>query len=443
MVPSASILIVDDTPTNLRVLVEAFDQTGFDSFVAKSGESALKKARQTLPDLILLDICMNGMDGFETCQALKADPLTRSIPIIFMTALTDETSKVRGFEVGAVDYITKPVQLREAIARISVHLQLKHSHQQLLQEIKTHQETEEKLQQTLSSLQQAQVQLIQAEKLAGLGQMMAGIAHEINNPINFIHGNLEHLQLYTDSLLKVIDLYTNHYPNPPHEIQQLMTEIDWDFIQTDLPNLLNSIQTGTSRTQEIIQSLQIFSRTGSSLLREMDIHEGINNTLLLLGHRLSSSATRPKIELIKNFYVESLVECFPGFLNQVFMNLIANAIDAIDEKALRSEAFQTQLPTIVLSTYQVGEQSIKIDVEDNGIGIPDCIKEKVFDPFFTTKPVGKGTGLGLSICYEIIMNRHHGTIQYQSSSKGSVFTVTIPLSQSRLQRQALLNQDQY
>lgn len=168
MIYSASILIVDDTPTNLRVLVEAFEETGFKSFVAKTGESAIKKSKQSPPDLILLDICMKGMDGFETCQALKADPLTCSIPIIFMTALSDDAVKLRGFEVGAVDYITKPIRLEEAIARISVHLQLRHSHQQLLSEIQTRQETERQLQQTLRSLQQTQVQLIQAEKLAGL-----------------------------------------------------------------------------------------------------------------------------------------------------------------------------------------------------------------------------------------------------------------------------------
>ncbi|MBD2461911.1 response regulator [Oscillatoria sp. FACHB-1407] len=441
MVSSASILIVDDTPTNLKVLVEAFEQVGFDSFVAKTGESALKKARQNTPDLVLLDICMNGMDGFETCQALKADPLTSSIPIIFMTALSDEATKVRGFEAGAVDYITKPVQLREAIARISVHLQLKHSHQKLLDEIKMREETGRQLQKTLHRLQQTQVQLIQAEKLAGLGQMMAGIAHEINNPINFIHGNLEHLQGYTDNLLKVINLYTKYYPDPPKEIQQLMAAIDWDFIQSDLPDLISSIQAGTSRTQEIIQSLQIFSRTGSSLSREMNIHEGINNTLLLLGHRLSESATRPKIELIKDFQLTPLVECFPGFLNQVFMNLIANAIDAIDEKALAPESYQTEAPAIVLSTYQSDAQSVVIEVKDNGIGVSDSILEKVFDPFFTTKPVGKGTGLGLSICHEIITNRHHGTIQCQSSSNGSVFRITIPLSQSNIDQRELCNQE--
>lgn len=427
---STSILIVDDTPTNLRVLVEAFEQTGFDSFVAKTGESALKKARQSQPDLILLDICMKGMDGFETCEALKADPLTRSIPIIFMTALTDEAAKVRGFETGAVDYITKPVQLKEAIARISVHLQLRQSHQQLMNEIRTHQETERQLQQTLSSLQQTQIQLIQAEKLAGLGQMMAGIAHEINNPVNFIHGNLEHLRVYTGQLLELIDLYAQS-STKTEEIKQLESSIDLDFIRSDLPDLVDSIEFGTTRTREIIQSLQIFSRAGGSLLTKVDIHEGINSTLLLLGQRLSATATRPKINLIKDFNLTLQVECFPGFLNQVFMNLVANAIDAIDEKASLSNSFYAEPPRIIVSTHQVNDQLISIEVEDNGIGLSDFNRDKLFDPFFTTKPVGKGTGLGLSICHEIVTNRHHGVIQCKSSaSGGSVFTVIIPLSQT-------------
>jgi two-component system, NtrC family, sensor kinase len=433
MIYPASILIVDDTPTNLKVLVEAFDKTGFESFVAKTGESALKKARQSLPNLILLDICMKGMDGFETCQALKADPLTCSIPIIFMTALNDDAVKLKGFKAGAVDYITKPVQLEEAIARISVHLQLRHSHQQLLNEIATRQETEQQLQHTLRSLQETQVQLIQAEKLAGLGQMMAGIAHEINNPINFIHGNLEHLRLYTSNLLRLVDCYTQYYSNPPDEIQQLIASIDLSFIQEDLPDLVTSIELGTVRTQEIIRSLQIFSRSGEEGAKRVNIHEGIDSTLLLLGHRLSASSSRSKIELIKKMDLISQVECFPGFLNQVFMNLFANAIDAIDEKALISNAFCDEPPAITISMYQVNE-SVHLEVRDNGIGVPDAIKEKLFDPFFTTKPVGHGTGLGLSICHEIIANRHQGTIQCASlATGGSVFTIIIPSTQKQPQ----------
>ncbi len=289
------------------------------------------------------------------------------------------------------------------------------------------------LQKTLRELQQTQSQLIQTEKISSLGQLVAGLAHEINNPINFIYGNISHASLYAQDLLNLINLYVKHYPSPAPEIQQEIEATDLDFLAEDLPKLLSSMKLGADRIRELVVSLRNFSRLDEAQMKPVDIHEGIDSTLLILQHRLKAKAERPGIEVIKEYGNLPQVECYPGQLNQVFMNILANAIDALEEYSrllLLSENRQHR-STIRIRTEKLNKDWIAIRIADSGSGIPDQVQQRLFDPFFTTKPVGKGTGLGLSISYQIVVEKHKGRLKCISAlGEGTEFVIEIPLRQS-------------
>ncbi|MGJ5634825.1 ATP-binding protein, partial [Nostoc sp. CALU 1950] len=280
------------------------------------------------------------------------------------------------------------------------------------------------LKETLQELRHTQSQLIQNEKMSSLGQLVAGIAHEINNPVNFIYGNLKHTDDYTQQLLWLLQLYQKHYPYPETEIQKAKEEADIEYLTEDLPKMLTSMKIGASRIREIVLSLRIFSRLDEAEFKTADIHEGIDSTLLILQHRIKSQSDRPQITVIKEYADIPKIQCFAGQLNQVFMNILANAIDALEE------AFQNGLcsdPIIRISSVQVNE-NVVIQIADNGTGIPEAIQSHLFDPFFTTKPVGKGTGMGLSISYQIITEKHGGSLQCVSlPGQGAEFIITIPI----------------
>ena len=278
-----------------------------------------------------------------------------------------------------------------------------------------------KLEESLRELKQTQTQLIQAEKMSSLGQMVAGIAHEINNPISFIYGNLEHIDNYSHNLLKLINYYQQCKCHNLEQIQEYIEEIELDFIIEDLPTIIKSVKIGAERITEIVLSLRNFSRLDEAEVKKVDIHEGIDNTLLILQHRLK---TESNIEIVKNYGSLPLVECLPGQLNQVFMNIISNAIDAFNNK-------NQKLKKIEITTEFTENNFATIRIADNGSGIKEKVKTKLFDPFFTTKPVGKGTGLGLSISYQIIVEKHYGKIWCESElGKGTEFWIQIPLSRS-------------
>ncbi|NET74094.1 MAG: two-component sensor histidine kinase, partial [Sphaerospermopsis sp. SIO1G2] len=281
------------------------------------------------------------------------------------------------------------------------------------------------LQQTLKTLQNTQLQLIQTEKMSSLGEMIAGIAHEINNPVTFVEGNLNYAEEYIQNLLKLLQLYQQSYPKPTQVIQAYTKEIELDFLQDDLIKLLNSMKVGTERISAIVLSLRNFSRLDESDFKTVNIHEGIDNTLMILQHRLKNKSKFPDISIVKEYGKFSDVECYPSQLNQVFMNILANAIDAFEDGYKESNL---QSPTIRINT-QIVDKWVKIRIIDNGYGIPEDIRLKLFDPFFTTKEIGKGTGLGLSISYQIIVDKHYGKLSCQSSlEKGTEFIIEIPVN---------------
>ncbi len=291
-------------------------------------------------------------------------------------------------------------------------------------------ELSQELRMAFKRLQQTQVQMVQQEKLSSLGQLVAGVAHEINNPISFIHGNLTYAQTYVTDLLAMVQLYRTHYPDPANEIQVMADEIDLDFLTEDLPKMLNSMTLGTDRICEIVLSLRNFSRKDESACKAVNIHEGLESTLLILQHRLKATPESPETRVIRDYGELPVVECYPSQLNQVFMNILANALDAMAESnAGRSyEEIAADPNQVTLRTNLVGEKWVEIAITDNGPGIPEAVKDRIFDPFFTTKPVGKGTGLGMSISYQIITQRHQGKLSCTSkASVGTEFSIQIPL----------------
>ncbi|NJL62429.1 MAG: GAF domain-containing protein, partial [Methylacidiphilales bacterium] len=280
---------------------------------------------------------------------------------------------------------------------------------------------------TLTELKRTQTQLVQSEKMSSLGQLVAGVAHEINNPVNFIYGNLTHANQYSEDLLKLLKLYQQEYPQPTNEIREKIDAIDLDFLISDLPKIMGSMKVGSERIREIVQSLRTFSRLDEAEMKKVDIHEGIESTLMILQHRLKSKPEYPAIEIIRNYGSLPQVICYAGQLNQVFMNLLSNAIDALEDGI---EKGKVSNPTINIATQISENNHIIISIADNGIGIEPEIKKRLFDPFFTTKPVGVGTGLGLSISYQIVVDRHGGELHCNSElGKGTEFAIEIPMSQ--------------
>jgi len=282
----------------------------------------------------------------------------------------------------------------------------------------------------LNQLKATHSQLVQSEKMSSLGLLLAGVAHEINNPVSFIYGNLTHLTNYTQDLFHHLELYQKHYPNPVAEIQQEREENELDFLAEDLPKILSSMSVGVERICQIVQSLRNFSRHDDSQMKPVNLHEGIDSTLLILNHRLKGNGEKPPIEIVKKYGNLPPVECFAGPINQVFMNILSNAIDALEDANSRRNCQEmAENPSQIRICTEVVGNFVEIKIADNGPGITEEVKQRIFDTFFTTKPIGKGTGMGLSISYQILVERHKGELYCTSElGKGTEFTIRIPIA---------------
>ncbi|MFB2978770.1 PAS domain S-box protein [Microseira sp. BLCC-F43] len=360
-----------------------------------------------------------GMVAFAGYPLLVEDALVGVIAMFARHPLSESVLE-------AISLVANEIAI--GIKRKQAELALQASEAQLRQQTQN-------LEQTLRELQRTQSQLIQSEKMSSLGQLVAGVAHEINNPVSFIFCNITHADTYTQDLLQLIQLYQKHYPQPVAEIQAQAEAIDLEFMLEDLPKLLTSMKVGAERIQQIVLSLRTFSRMDEAQIKQVNIHDGIDSTLTILQNRLKAKPDCPEIEVSKDYGNLPLVECYAGQLNQVFMNILCNAIDALEEGhksrviGHRKED-QSPIPTIRIRTQLIQPNQVIIQIADNGPGMTETVRQRLFDPFFTTKPVGKGTGMGLSISYQIITERHGGSLQCISSpGQGAEFAIQIPLKQ--------------
>jgi signal transduction histidine kinase len=327
------------------------------------------------------------------------------------------------------------IKLNQSRETMLKNTELTAMNQRLEVEVAERKQAELELQQTFIELKNTQAQLIQTEKMSSLGQLVAGVAHEINNPVNFIYGNITHAYEYSQELLELISLYQEHFPQPGDNIQEKIEDMELEFVLDDLPKTLISMKMGAQRIREIVLSLRNFSRLDEADMKEVDIHEGIESTLLILQNRLKAKPEHSVIQIIKNYANLPLVECYVGQLNQVFMNIINNAIDALDSYYCdgRPQKIATNPAQIIITTAVSNNNRVVVEIADNGPGMTEETKQKLFDPFFTTKPVGQGTGLGLSISYQIIQ-KHSGVLRCESElGQGTKFSIEIPLSQQQPQ----------
>ncbi|MEA5467072.1 sensor histidine kinase [Leptothoe sp. PORK10 BA2] len=373
----------------------------------RAAENQLQKAETLRMQIILASLIASVMTAI-----LLAIVTGRSIayPLEALTQVAQQVTRDANTNLRA------PVSSRDEVGTLA------HALNQLLEWVETY----------TRDLKDTQLNLVQAEKMSALGKMVAGVAHEINNPVNFIHGNLTYMQEYAHNLLGFVTLYQESYPDPTPAIQAQTEAIDMEFIQTDLPKLLNSMKMGTDRIRQIVLSLRNFSRLDEANFKDVDIHEGIDSTLLILRHRLKDKPEHPAIQVIRDYGNLPLVECYPGQLNQAFMNILSNAIDAIEEvNAERTDEEVKENPSqIVIQTSMIDSNWIKILISDNGIGMPESVRSRIFDPFFTTKSVGKGTGIGMSISYQIVTEQHGGKLTCCSIlGEGTDFVIQIPIQQ--------------
>ena len=389
---------------------------------SSSGQEAivLDKFAQSLNELIsAVEIYkQQGAEALEEAEGLRNRIILGSMLIsaLIAVALADKTSRAIAQPIETVTNVAQqvaresnfnlqvPVTTQDEIGVLAV------SFNQLIQRVSEY--TQE--------LKQTQSQLIQTEKMSSLGQMVAGIAHEINNPVNFIGGNIDYANKYIQDLTDLVTLYQEYYPNPPDAILERIEDIELEFLREDLPKTLSSMKMGTDRIREIVVSMRNFSRSDDGNMKSADIHEGIDSTLVILNHRLKQG-----IQVIKQYGKLPAVECSPAQLNQVFMNVIGNAIDALEEVKKGDKGYS---PTIWISTEVTADNAVTLKIRDNGPGIAASFAQQIFDPFFTTKSIGKGTGLGLAISYQIVA-KHQGKIEVNSQiGQGTEFVITLPVA---------------
>jgi signal transduction histidine kinase len=422
--PQPDLLIVDDIPDNIRFLSKFLMAQGYAVRKATSGPMALRAIAALLPDLILLDVNMGEMSGYELCAKLKENPDTQHIPIIFLSAGSDALDKVKAFKVGGSDYITKPFQLEEVLVRVQTQLTLRS-----LQESQKIQN--QKLRQTLEDLKRAQASLIQQEKMSTLKKVVAGVAHEVNNPLTFISGNVEPARQSVQTILALTQLYQQHYPDPPAAIRNFQSEVDLDFVVDDLNNILQSMKTGAARIKAVVSALRNFTHLDEAGLKRISLQDSLETVLTLLHYRLENRSTGTTIQVRKNYHPIPLVTCYAEQISQAVFNLLVNAVDAIEAKLERLEKHPPEvpyIPEIVITLQQESEQRVRLRIQDNGIGLPQEKRDRLFEPFFSTKPAGKGLGLGLVTTRRIIEEQHYGRLSYAFEDDYTTFSISMPIS---------------
>lgn len=407
----ATILVVDDEPMNL-ILLTALLQPHFRVRTARSGSEALAAiGTGVVPHLILLDVMMPDMDGYAVLRKLRESPAFSDIPVIFVTALDSREDERRGLELGAVDYITKPISPAVVLARVRTQIDAKAARDSL-KKANLH---------GVHALEQAHLQRMQSNKMAAIGQLAAGVAHEINNPIAFVGSNLGSLDDYLQDLFSIIEAYENASTlagsdNAFDEARRLRRELNYDYLKKDVADLLRESSGGIERVRKIVMDLKNFSRIDSPDWEWGDIHECLDSTLNIVWNELKYHC-----RVTKNYGSLPQIRCLPSQLNQVFMNLLVNAGQAIEGNG-----------EITITTECVGDAAVRVKISDTGGGIEPHALASVFDPFYTTKPVGKGTGLGLSLTWGIV-ERHGGKIEVTSEpGNGATFTVTLPVEPKSL-----------
>lgn len=465
-----TILIIDNRSIDLHILLDLFSQKSVNLLWANLDKSAVSRENFSQADLIFIAVSMPGENEFLFCQQLQNSDL--NIPIILITNSQEQETIKTWLSLGVMDYLFTCLETEEFLLKVSNYLrmaearkEIRQSHHLLQKKLKI--EIQEKLrlqknndqlkmavkssakalkksrvesenhklalEQYLNQIKVIQTQLVNNEKMSVLGQMLAGIAHEINNPVNFIYGNLAYVQEYTDNILKIFELYQEYYSEPHPVIQQEVEAVELNFILEDLPKMLESMQVGAERIREIVLSLRSFARQDGSKMRAINLHEGIDSTLMILQNRLKRKQDHPAINVIKEYSSSlPLVECYGGEMNQVFMNILANAIDAIEESNQQKslEELQKNPGQIQIATDIINDHNVLIKISDNAGGMAEEILTHLFEPFFTTKPVGKGTGIGLSICKNIVVEKHRGSLQCVSTpGKGTEFIIEIPITQ--------------
>ena len=430
---ATKILVVDDEVSLERLIKQRFRKSiranELEFIFAHNGKEALEKLVTEAPvEIVLTDINMPEMDGLTLLE--KLSEMDGTLKTVVVSAYGDLQNIRTAMNRGAFDFLTKPIDFDDLEITINRTL-----------------EYVQKLKENFKKLHQAQSQLVQSEKMVSIGQLVAGVAHEINNPVGFIAGNIYHVETYIQDLLNILELYQAELPNPSEVLQKQIEKIDLEFVVEDLPQLVASMKEGTERIQNISTSLRTFSRSDTDKKVLFNIHDGIDSTLMILKHRLKANNQRPEIKVIKDYGELPIVECYPGQLNQVFMNIIANSIDAIEEynEGCSYEKIKAYPNVITIQTavgHEKGEigngykeklgespSQVIIRISDNGPGISESVKQHIFNPFFTTKAVGAGTGLGLSISWSIVVEKHGGRIDCVCTpGKGGEFIIEIPIN---------------
>ena len=422
---TTKILVVDDEQLLEYVIQQKFRQKirakEIEFVFAHNGKEALEKIAEFPPfDLVLTDINMPEMDGLTLLE--KLSQIDNTLKAVVISAYGDMQNIRSAMNRGAFDFLTKPIDFQDMEITIQRAL-----------------ETVTQARKNLTELQEVQTQLIQNEKMVSVGQLVAGVAHEIYNPISFIIGNIEHAENYFQGLMAALSIYQQHCSLNNPELQTQIEALDIPFLLEDLPQLLNSMKGGTERILGISISLRSFSRADSTSKVPFNIHEGIDSSLLILRHRLKANEGKSEIKVIKDYGTFPPVECYPGQLSQVFLNILANAIDALEERdsGRSRDEIKANPNFITIRTFLTKESKknlqdnstshVIISITDNGRGMTEEVRQRVFNYLFTTKAVGKGTGLGLSISRSIVEEKHGGWLTCNSTpGEGTEFIIEIP-----------------